>query len=191
LIVAVPSEDSNITANAFTGNGGNINITAQGIFGIQRQEQNTPQSDITASSKLGVNGVVNINTLDVDPTQGLATLPAELVEASGLIATGCAALGENEFTVTGRGGLPPSPSDTLSSDTVWTDLRPMTEQAEARPSSEEATHPKNPATEPLVEAQGWVINSKGEVVLTAHAPTVTPHIPWLTPADCHAPEPES
>ena len=34
FIVAVPKEDSDITANAFTENCGNINIITQGIFGI-------------------------------------------------------------------------------------------------------------------------------------------------------------
>ncbi len=63
---------------------------------------------------------MEINTPDVDTSLGLVTLPAELVDASGLIALGCAAGGENEFIVTGRGGLPPNPTDTLSSDTVWT-----------------------------------------------------------------------
>ena len=36
--------------------GGNINITTQGIFGLEFREELTPESDITASSKFGVNG---------------------------------------------------------------------------------------------------------------------------------------
>ena len=179
-------EDSDIRADADQASGGRVRINAQGIFGTQFRNQLTPLSDITASSNLGsqFSGTVEINTPDVDPSQGLATIPVELVEASGLIAQGCSALGENEFTVTGRGGLPPNPSDTLSSDTVWTDLRPQTRQAENLPSSESATQPINSTPEQLVEAQGWLINNKGEVILTAHAPNVTPNHAWMPSANC-------
>jgi large exoprotein involved in heme utilization and adhesion len=42
LLVAVPSEDSDIVANAFEGNGGNINITTQGIFGSSSKKNGRP-----------------------------------------------------------------------------------------------------------------------------------------------------
>jgi large exoprotein involved in heme utilization and adhesion len=70
----VPQENSDIAANAFSGNGGIVTINAQGIFGIQPREQPTVQSDITASSTGGgINGVVDINTLEIDPVVGLLT----------------------------------------------------------------------------------------------------------------------
>lgn len=182
---------SDIRANAIKGNGGRVNITSSGIFGIEYRPSDTALNDITASSEFGSAGVVTLNTPDVDPSQGLVFLPAELVDASGLIASGCGAPSRqlrSEFIVTGRGGLPSSPSETLSSDTVWSDLRPLTKLAHTQPSSESATQPVNPTTVvPLVEAQGWVINNKGEVVLTATAPTVTPHNPWQKPIKCDVP----
>ena len=182
-------ENSDISATAEEATGGQIKIKAQGIFGTEFRETPTSESDITASSRLGpqFSGTVEFNTPDVDPVQGLATLPAELVEASGLIASGCAAVGENEFTVTGRGGLPENPSDTLSSDTVWSDSRYHTQLAENQTTSEQTTQPTNSTAEQLVEAQGWVFNNKGEVVLTATAVPVLTHSPWQTPAKCHAP----
>jgi len=128
---------------------------------------------------------VQINTLDVNPSQGLVTLPVVPVNLTGLIAQGCPAdVGPRAsiFVVTGRGGLPPNPSDTLSSDTVWTDLRPHTRHTRHTGSSSvtyAAAPPTNSTSEQLVEATGWVTNAKGEVVLTASAPTVTPDIPWL------------
>jgi filamentous hemagglutinin family protein len=76
FIVAVPQENSDITANAFSGNGGTVTINAQGIFGIQSRQQPTLQSDITASSTGGgINGVVDINTLDIDPNRAFINLP--------------------------------------------------------------------------------------------------------------------
>ena len=189
FIVAAPRANSDVTANAFRGSGGRINITTQGIFGIKFSDRLTNTSDITASSDLGINGVVEINTPDVDPNHGLVTLPVQLVDVSGLIAQGCGAGGtqeQSEFIVTGRGGLPPNPSDTLSSDAVWIDLDSTTQLAENRPNSIEATQPTNSIPEQLVEATGWAINDKGQVVLTASMPTATPYRE-LTTAQCHIP----
>ncbi|HEY9675919.1 MAG TPA: filamentous hemagglutinin N-terminal domain-containing protein, partial [Waterburya sp.] len=41
FIVAIPSENSDITANAFQGRGGNINITTNGIYGLEYRPQLT------------------------------------------------------------------------------------------------------------------------------------------------------
>ena len=186
LIVAVPRENSDITANAFTGNGGNIRIQAQGIFGLRSRPQLTQFSDITASSEFGIDGVVEINTPNVDPSQGLVPLPTDLVDASGLIASGCGASrqGQSEFIVTGRGGLPPSPSDTISSDTIWSDLRYQSQTAENPMPAENFTQSDRSTTEQLVEAQAWLTNKQGEVVLSAQATTATPQNNWQSAATC-------
>jgi filamentous hemagglutinin family protein len=191
FLVALPSEDSDISADAYTGKGGKVEIMAQDIFGTESRPKPTPQSDITASSKLGIDGVVKINTPDIDPSRELVALPTELVDASRLIAQNCSSGGSqvaSTFTVTGRGGLPDNPSETLSSNAVWTDLRPNLNLAATSSSPAIAARRSHPTAAPLVEAQGWVINDKGEVVLTASAPTVTPHNPGLTPAQCNVPK---
>ena len=62
LIIATPG-DNNIIANAYAGTGGNVNITSQGLFGIQYRDQDSPfTSDVTASSTFGQNGVVTIRS---------------------------------------------------------------------------------------------------------------------------------
>ena len=195
FIVAIPSENSDITANAFTGRGGRVQINAQGIFGTQFRPQLTPFSDITASSTFGVRGTVEINTPDVDPSRGLVALPAQLVEASGLIATGCGAGGrqeESKFMITGRGGLPLRPGDAHISHYPTGSVRsipsssPSIEPTISVKDSDPSSNPTRvTAPAPLVEATGWVMNDKGEVVLTADAPNNTPN-PWLTPATCHS-----
>ncbi len=189
FMVAVPEENSDITANAFEGRGGNINISAQGIFGIDFRDQLTPESEITASSELGLDGVVAINRPDIDPTQGLAELPANLVDASGLIDHRCSvgkdAASRSSFTVTGRGGLPPSPSDFLSTQATVVEWVSLDQEAK-KLVSPAAT--RMPATDnPMVEAQGWIINNQGQVVLVAQAPSVTPHVGWQRSADCRVP----
>lgn len=59
FIVAFPNENSDIRANAFTGNGGRVEITTEGLFGIAAQSQdNSFTNDITASSGQGVQGTI-------------------------------------------------------------------------------------------------------------------------------------
>jgi filamentous hemagglutinin family protein len=187
FIVAVPKENSDISADAFTGKGGNVQITGTSLFGIQFRPQDTAESDITASSRFGVQGTVQIRTPDVDPSRGLTNLPAEVIDASNQIAQNCPTgrqVAQNEFIVTGRGGLPDNPNQTLSTDAVWADLRPIPQTVETRNSSLNVTPPNNSRAMPLVEASRWIINAKGQVVLTASAPNVTPSHPGLMPATC-------
>ncbi|MBD2167686.1 S-layer family protein, partial [Calothrix membranacea FACHB-236] len=83
FIVAAPNENSDITANAFSGAGGNINIFTQNIFGINSRLKPSPQTnDITASSELGVQGQIEIQQPEVQPTQELIQLPNEFIDAS-------------------------------------------------------------------------------------------------------------
>ena len=192
FIVGVPSENSDITANAFEGRGGNINITTQGIFGLEFRPRLTPLSDITASSELGINGTVQINTPGIDPNRGLGELPTDLVDATGLIDRRCAP-GEgsaqtSSFTVTGRGGLPANPNETLGEEGLLEDLGSPAQVRDRERGEKQATTSASSIAPPnrLVEAQGWIIGADGKVVLTAQAPSATPQHPWQTPASCRA-----
>ncbi|MCC5605065.1 beta strand repeat-containing protein, partial [Nostoc favosum] len=184
FIVAVPSENSDITANAYTGSGGRVNIQAFGIYGIQPRSNPTSLSDITASSEFGVNGTVEINTPDVDPNSGLVNLPTIPVDTQ--VAQTCQAggsLAKSSFTITGRGGLPPNPGEALNTNAVKVDLITL------NPNNDRSFVPSKittPAPEPIIEATGLALNQKGEVMLTANLPTTTPHSPWLKPASCKA-----
>jgi filamentous hemagglutinin family protein len=83
FIVAVPRENSNISANAFTGRGGNIRITTQGLFGIEpRASTTTGLSSITASSQFGISGTITLNTLGVDPNRGAVALPGSVIDTA-------------------------------------------------------------------------------------------------------------
>jgi filamentous hemagglutinin family protein len=173
-LVALPREDSNITANAEESFGGRVSIAADGIFGIRFREQPTPESDITASSTLGTDfsGTVDLNTPDVDPSRGLIELPENVVDPSTQIAQNPCQRGVgSEFTVTGRGGLPPSPDRTLNSDNVRVGLvAPV--PSKANTATTNINLPSvNSHTQEIVPAQGWVFNNKGEVMLTTYDPT--------------------
>ncbi|MHC5932816.1 two-partner secretion domain-containing protein [Nostoc sp.] len=196
LIAAIPNENSDITANAFSGRGGNIRITTQGIFGIEPRSRETQLSDITASSRLGVNGTVQLNTLDVNPSQGLTALPTNIIDTSQLIANSCIARSkrpQGKFIITGKGGLPVMPDDP-SIAPYQTYQIPTVQSASISTPQENALDPKDsitsnkphnaPKSAPLIEAQGWMYGANGEVILTASAPTVSPHGSWLKLPTC-------
>ena len=133
FIIAFPSENSDITANAFKGDGGNIKIAANAIFGIEERKAipGNRTNDIDASSEFGQEGVVEIETL-IDPTRGLTNLPEEPVDPE--VAEGCQAeAGEPDvasFYDIGRGGLPPRPDEPLSIEALIVPLIPFDVEGE-------------------------------------------------------------
>jgi len=194
FVIAFPLENSDITANAFSGSGGRVSINATNLFNIaplSRQDlekllgtsdptkldpQRLPTNDITAVSQQNadLSGTVQINTPDIDPTRGLVTLPTVTENTPKPISSSCAAFNElaggSNFTITGRGGLPPSPDQPLTSDVVWTDTRlPTTTQHQHK------THAAKPKPQPvaIVPATGWVFNGKGEVTLISRVSNAT------------------
>ena len=107
----VPVEKSSINANAFQGRGGRIRITTQGIF-------RSPDSPITASSQRGINGIVQYDTPQENPSQGMVELPSKIVNPADLIANSCIARRSGQqgsFIMTGAGGLPTLPDDMANS----------------------------------------------------------------------------
>ena len=114
-------------------------------------------------------------------------MPSDLVDAEGLIDRRCSPGGaaqQSSFTVTGRGGLPPSPNEPLRGETVIADWITLDSEGEKRDRSNSTANPTSTTPQQLVEAQGWVIAPNGQVILTAEAPTVTPQNPGLTFPSC-------
>ncbi|MCL1469869.1 filamentous hemagglutinin N-terminal domain-containing protein [Argonema antarcticum] len=203
-------ENSDITANAQEGKGGEITINAQAIFGaIPRTGQelqlllNTEDvndvdptlletSDITAISQQGgpqFEGTITVNTPDVDPSSGLLTLPDNLVDATRLVASSCRRQRreQNQFIVTGRGGLPPNPIEGISDEATWIDLTVASLSSKVA-GSQNPTRIGVESTannSQIVEAQGWTINSSGQVELVAQAPTATLHSPSFSSPECN------
>ncbi|MHC5821558.1 MAG: autotransporter outer membrane beta-barrel domain-containing protein, partial [Nostoc sp.] len=183
FLVAVPNENSDISANAFTGIGGRVDITTDGLFGIVPQKSPTDpteKSDITASSQLGVSGEVTIKTLDTDPSHGLIQLPSKVVDASQQITQGCTSRrGKNtsHFIATGRGGLPQSPNEPLRGQAVitgWVDLPPQATERVMDKLSVEIPDKKpivsiTKSTNQIVEAQGWIVDANGDIILVAQS----------------------
>ncbi len=156
FILSFP-DNNKIIAEAFLGTGGNINITTNSIFGREFLE-------ISASSQLGLEGTVSINTLELELSPGLVELPSGLETLS--IPQGCeASRGRgSSFISTGRGGLPPSPTETLSSGEVWKDVQLPTQLSK---NSANTLKQSNTTAERIVEATSWIINEEGIVELVA------------------------
>ncbi|WP_442943194.1 two-partner secretion domain-containing protein [Nostoc sp.] len=185
FILAVPSENSDITANAFTGSGGRVDIKTFGIYGIEFRESPTPLSDITASSEFGIQGTVELNTPEINPNSGLVELPTIPVDTK--LAQGCYSPGyaQNRFVITGRGGLPPNPKDILTPDTPqidWVSLKPRNNNRSLPPVTSKTTTsiPKR-----IVEATGATLNAFGQIVLSANSSTATLNTSRQNPIQCH------
>lgn len=178
--------NSDITANAVNNFAGRVNITATGIFGTEFRQQPTSQSDITASSALGAefSGVVQLNTPDVDPASGLSQLPINVLDPTSVVAAKCPAsqLG-NTFVITGQGGLPDNPSQSLRGTSVWHDLRAIApEKLEKSNISLPKQHIRH--TTPIIEAKGWQVGEQGQIILTAEATEVVPTKPIIPYLQC-------
>ncbi|MBP0040035.1 MAG: S-layer family protein [Roseofilum sp. SBFL] len=123
FVFAISEENSDIVANAFEGNGGNINIISNSILGLEFREDLTPLSDITASSQFGLSGTVTISNLNVNPTEQDTELESEVIDPETIIVQGCDAVGDSRFVVSGRGGTPENPRIRRSGVTTWHDIR--------------------------------------------------------------------
>lgn len=189
FIIAVPQENSNITANAAQGNGGNVNINTQGLFGIQYRSQDTPLSDITVTSQFGLQGTVTITDPNANFKNRLVELPENTVDAERLVTENICAVARNQvvggsnFSVTGRGGLPPSPSDPLT-QTGTVDWATRSPQENKPPVILRERSQNNQPT--IQQIQGWVVAADGTIILTADASQVTPQPSVISPPDCHS-----
>ena len=127
-------QNSQILANAFLGNGGNITLTAiQGIL-------ISPNSTVNASSTFGTSGTVNLRGAVVAIAETITPLPQNIVKIASLFAERCAAQKGGQFSSFVQGssdGLPPAPGGFLPSPLMFTN--PGALPSSALPSSGQAT----------------------------------------------------
>jgi filamentous hemagglutinin family protein len=198
IILGLSNENSDITANSLNRNGGKVDIKTKAIFFIkplsreqlkQKLPPNSvldpsllPSNDITAISQNNpsLSGFVRINASDFDPTKGLVQLPSVVLDNSSLLASSCSQPANpkaNSFYYTGRGGLPETPNDFLTSDVIWEDIRlPVVNSTKIEPRIEPKIEikkqfnsslnvPKKSIYPSIIPAVGWKFNHKGEVIL--------------------------
>ncbi len=177
--IIVGLENSDIIANAVRGNGGEIKITTQNLFGLAYRPKLTSDNDITASSEFGISGNVRVNTIGINPTNALNALPSEVADSSRQIADRCDNAKGGRFIITGRGGMSQEPMRKRTSDRSWYDLRPLSTSPQrlkitAIPSTLQPLTESVPRTivsespmKQLVEASTIEVNATGAIALVA------------------------
>ncbi|MEM9216546.1 MAG: filamentous hemagglutinin N-terminal domain-containing protein [Cyanobacteria bacterium P01_F01_bin.150] len=116
------SEDNDIIANAFEGDGGNIFASAPLILSFRQFEGvETPESDFVASSDFGRDGAVNVET---DDSLESEDLPVDLAVPE--VNQGCLTSQRSrsaQFRNVGREGLSINPYEPLSNSGIVDDIR--------------------------------------------------------------------
>jgi large exoprotein involved in heme utilization and adhesion len=188
--------NSDITANAKSAAGGRVNVNVPNILGFAAAGREQVKSrlglsdaqlealDVTPTSELltsdiaaisqssgpALQGTVTFSASGVNPAQGLVELPQNIVNSAALIAANpCTEGTESAFTVTGKGGLPRSPDDTLSnaaSPFAWVEEAGSSATENFGDVTDQQAR-EIPARE-VVPARGWVVNARGEVMLVAN-----------------------
>lgn len=118
-------------ATAEQGIGGNINLNAEQIFGLETGEAINDEGDFirnnnneldVSSNVFGFDGSVNINISDINPVQETTELPSNIVEATQTADQTCSADRDgkvnNGLAIAGRGGVSPKPDAPLSSASI-------------------------------------------------------------------------
>jgi len=171
FVVATPNQDNDIIANAEEGNGGNITIVANGIYGLEERPAipGNGTNDIDASSQFGLSGTIDLSEPTVDSLRTTTELSAAPVDPRSQVDRTCAADQAQQtstFVVLGRGGLPANPRGVVQQPAALEDFgtpAPAVSSSPQTPSPAPTT--TVPASSALVEASGWYRTPDGTVVL--------------------------
>ncbi len=175
FLIGLPNNNSDIIANAFSGSGGKIQITTQGILNFDLANNQTDTqlranttNDISASSQLGTSGILTLTGFNTDPSQGTVALSETFTDPTDQIDRSCSPEGIilSEFFITGRSGLPLSPDESFSTDLLagWVPL------AEQGPNLAVAEQSRRPRATMVLEASAWERDRQGQIHLTAPKP---------------------
>ncbi|MGB3291864.1 MAG: hypothetical protein WBB01_02600, partial [Phormidesmis sp.] len=154
-VIALLNESA-ISANAVEGGGGQVIVVTDALL-------QSPDSSITATSEAGpeLDGNVDVRTPE-ETVRTDSEIAPDVVEVPDVAVVCSGGAGESEFTITGRGGLPRSPSSIQQSYGGW-----------RSPSSSAAANTELNRIPQVTQAQGWVFNGDGTVSLTAQVPNPT------------------
>ncbi|CBN58920.1 MULTISPECIES: filamentous hemagglutinin N-terminal domain-containing protein [Kamptonema] len=193
ILASLPNENNDITANARTARGGQVTVNVPNIFGftaVTREQARSSlgltdaefaalqvnptsliaTSDIAAISQQAgpaLQGAVTFSTTGVNPAQGLVALPQNVVDPATLIAANPCIEGEgNEFTITGKGGVPPNPNDVLSYDSAQFNWVEPVANGSQKVEDKKAEIDIQPQA--VIPAQGWTIDEREQVTLVAY-----------------------
>ena len=157
--------NNDIIASADQGQGGNIDITAESLFGIKASTLNPSSNDINASSDFGLDGSVSIDIPDVNSLQGVSELSTNIVVPEETPAQACRANREiaakNGLTIKGKGGVPPAPELSMESLNAYVNGQ-SNNSISVIPQAVETSIGK------IQPARGIKVTKKGGIILTAY-----------------------
>ena len=177
-----PSNGNDILADALRGRGGNIEITAESLFGIQEREAlpNNGTNDIDASSDFGLDGNVSITNPDTKNLQTEVNLPNNIIESELSAAQACpsnASGDTSNLTLKGKGGLAPKPTQPLHSEHILLDEPITNPELQAH---QPEIKPIKTSMGDIYPARGIIKTGDGKIILTAYPTnnidTRTPHV---------------
>ncbi len=173
-IIAFPSSGNgnDIIASADQGQGGNINITAEVILGIE-QRPATPgngTNDIDASSEFGL----ALNVLDTNRFQETGELSSNVVSAESVSEEACAA-GQSGLILKGKGGVPPAPNLPLSSQLLLVDGKTITPNFSQLNNQQQITQNNRFKVQPIKTSQGDIYPARGVIVKEDGTLILTPY----------------
>jgi filamentous hemagglutinin family protein len=191
ILLAFPYENSDITANATTNQGGQVRLNVPNIFGLAAISRDRLQqelglsdaefatleepasllssNDIAAISQgnPSLQGLIAFETSGINPAQALVELPQSVVDPAALIASNLCNPNQgqlSQFFILGRGGLPPTPDTLLSENDVrveWSKIQPF-QSSIFSVISHQSLGESPVAPRP---AGGWTIDDLGKVTL--------------------------
>jgi large exoprotein involved in heme utilization and adhesion len=193
LLVGLNNSDITAFAGSYPGArspaGDRLNVNVPNILGfatatneqVIRSLENSGSQGVTVNgpmtSVLPTSDIADLSQnsapalpVGVNPAQGLVELRQNIVNPADLIAANpCRKGTESAFTVTGKGGVPASPHDTLSSATSgWTWVEEAGSSATDNVPDVTDQAPSEIPDREVVPARGWVVNARGEVMLVAN-----------------------
>ena len=179
FILAFPSngDGNDIIANAQRGDGGNINITAEALLGIEERPAipGNGTNDIDASSQFGLSGNVTFNVPDTNNFQETAELSSNVVSAEAVAQDACAAgAGTSGLVLKGKGGVPPAPNLPLSSAVLLDNGKPIKpnfsqlNQQQTTQNIPSQVQPIKTSVGDIYPARGIIKTEDGRVILTAY-----------------------
>ena len=196
FIVAFPSNNNgnDITARAEQGMGGNINITAQALLGIEERTA-TPgnrTNDIDASSEFGLDGNVTFNVPDTNNFQETAELSSNVFSAESVVEDACAAGARaSGLVLKGKRGIPPTPDSPLSAEVLLDNGKPIKPNF-SQLNQQQAINNNTFQIQPIKTSQGDIYPARGVIVREDGTAILTPYptnnIATRTPEDavnCH------
>ena len=186
FLIANPNENNDILATAIRGDGGNINISGDGIFGI-KEGSSKPRNfsnDIDASSEFGLDGMVSFNFPETANSDSEQKKPSNILNVSNLLDNNFCIISQfSKYYFIGKGGIAFSPDRDLNIQNNWVDFRFFEDKVAELEEKQEPE--KTPSVAKIEPIQGWFKDSNGQIVLTAKSLGVTPNSLELPHPSCN------